>query len=410
MANDIILMQKRELEKKLQERFIERKQALKESGDMISVITGPRRAGKSFFAMHALKNFGYANFDDEKLAETKDYDDILNAISQAYGSPKCLFFDEIQNLPKWELFANRLQRQGYKLVLTGSNSNLLSMELASHLTGRHIPITLLPFSFAEFLDFKGKELTESEKRAGLEQYMIYGGYPEPLVKNIDYKEYLSALLSSTIYKDIVKRHKIRKPQAIEGLALYLLSNIAREFSYNTLATLTKCKSVHSAERYLGFLEETFLFFTISRLSFSAKKSINSGKKIYCIDNGLVYAKSMSLSPDKGRLYENLVAIALKKKELNSELKVYYWKNEKQEEVDFAVKEGHNVVQLIQVCASCTDMPERETRALIKASGELKCDNLLVITEQDESEKTISWFGMEKKIKFMPLWKWLLEQK
>ena len=408
MANDIILMQKRELEKKLKERFIERKQTLKESGGMIRVITGPRRAGKSFFAMHALKegSFGYANFDDEKLAETKDYDDILNAISQAYGSPKYIFFDEIQNLPKWELFVNRLQRQGYNLVLSGSNSNLLSMELASHLTGRHIPITLLPFSFAEFLDFKGKELTESEKRAWLEQYMIYGGYPEPLVKNIDYKEYLSALLSSTIYKDIVKRHKVRKPQAIEGLALYLLSNIAREFSYNTLATLTKCKSVHSVERYMGFLEETFLFFTIGRLSFSAKESINSGKKIYCIDNGLVYAKSMTLSPDKGRLYENLVAIALK----NKAREAYYWKNAQQEEVDFAVREGHNVVQLIQVCASCNDMPERESRALIKASAELKCDNLLVITEQDEIEKTISWFGVEKKIKFMPLWKWLLEQK
>lgn len=409
MANDIILVQKRELEKKLQERFVARKQALKESGSMIRVITGPRRAGKSFFAMHALKNFGYANFDDEKLAETKDYDDILNAIKQAYGNPEYLFFDEIQNLPKWELFVNRLQRQSYKLVLTGSNSNLLSMELASHLTGRHMAVSILPFSFAEFLDFKGKEFTESEKKSELLQYMVYGGYPEPLVKNIDCREYLSTLLAATIYKDIVKRHKIRNAQGIEDLALYLLSNIAREFSYNALASLTKCKSVHTAERYLGFLEEAFLFFTLSRISFSAKKSLTSGKKIYCIDNGFVHAKSMSLSPDKGRLYENLVAIALKKKELNNELKAYYWKNESQEEVDFAVKNGNNVVQLIQVCASCAEMPERETKALIKASAELKCDNLLVITEQEESEKTISWFGAKRKIKFMPLWKWLLEQ-
>ncbi len=409
MTADIILVQKRELEKKLQERFVERKQALKESGNLIRVITGPRRAGKSFFAMHALKNFGYANFDDEQLAETKDYDDILNAIKQAYGNPEYLFFDEIQNLPKWELFVNRLQRQGYKLVLTGSNSNLLSMELASHHTGSHMAVSILPFSFAEFLDFKGNELTESEKKAELGQYMMYGGYPEPLVKNIDCREYLSTLLAATIYKDIVKRHKIRNAQGIEDLALYLLSNIAKEFSYNALASLTKCKSVHTAERYLGFLEEAFLFFTLSRISFSAKKSLTSGKKIYCIDNGFVHAKSMSLSPDKGRLYENLVAIALKKKELNNELKAYYWKNESREEVDFAVKKGHNVVQLIQVCASCTDMPERETKALIKASAELKCDNLLVITEQEESEKTMSWFGAKRKIKFMPLWKWLLEQ-
>lgn len=98
-------------------------------------------------------NFGYINFDDEKLIEAKDYDEIITSMSSLYGNPKTLFLDEIQNLPKWELFVNRLQRQGFNLVITGSNSHLLSKELATHLTGRHIQTIVFPFSFSEYLKF-----------------------------------------------------------------------------------------------------------------------------------------------------------------------------------------------------------------------------------------------------------------
>ncbi|MBI2584188.1 MAG: ATP-binding protein [Candidatus Aenigmarchaeota archaeon] len=413
MLRDILLIQKRELEKKLQESYVERNVNIKNlDSTMIKVIIGPRRSGKSFFATHALNRFGvfgYANFDDEKLVEVKNYDEIIDALNSIYKAPKCLLLDEIQNIDKWELFANRLQRQGYNLVITGSNSKLLSREMATHLTGRHTLINIFPFSFQEFLMLENRELTKSEIKERLVFYITHGGYPEPLVKKLDHMDYLSTLFSSIIFKDIVKRYRIRSVRAIEDLAAYLVSNIAREFSYNTLSKIAKCKSVHTVERYLNYLEEAFIFFRIERFSPKVKEQIAFSKKIYCIDNGFVYAKAFRLSPDTGRLYENAVAIELKKREMNGIARIYYWKNPQQEEVDFVVKKGIKVKQLIQVCCDVSDIKtrNREVRALVKAGKELKCRNLVIITEDYEAQKQVKWFGIKAKVKFMPLWKWLL---
>lgn len=414
MIRDILLIQKRELESRLKEKYVERAGDSKKLGSgLINVIIGPRRAGKSFFAIHMLGktgNFGYANFDDEKLVETKDYNEIVDAINSLYNHPNYLLLDEIQNLDRWELFANRLQRQGYNLVITGSNSNLLGKELATHLTGRYSLINIFPFSFNEYLDAEDKELTESEIKEKLFSYLTYGGYPEPLLKKAEYKEYLSTLFGSIIYKDIVKRFRIRYVQAIEDLAVYLISNTAQEFSYNTLSRITKCKSVHTVQKYLGYLEESFIFFKIDRFSFKVREQISSNKKIYCIDNGFIHAKAFKLSPDIGKLYENLVAVELKKSEMNGIANVYYWKSEQHEEVDFVVKQGIKIKQLIQVCHDVSDIKtkDREVRALLKASKELGCKDLLVLTEDYEREEEISWFGIKEKIRFMPLWRWLLE--
>jgi len=416
MIRDVLLLQKRELKKKLKEEYIERKVILKNiDKDIIKVIIGPRRAGKSFFAVNTLNklgNFGYVNFDDEKLVDVKDYNEIINIVNSLYKNPKYLLFDEIQNLDKWELFVNRLQRQGYNLIITGSNSNLLSKELATHLTGRHSLITLLPFSFREFLKLENKELTQNEIKEKFFTYVIYGGYPEPKIKGLDYKDYLSTLFTSIIYKDIVKRYKIRSVKGMEDLGNYLASNISKEFSYNTLAKVTKCKSVHTVEKYLKYLEEAFLFFQLKRFSFKLKEQVTFNKKMYCIDNGFVYAKAFKLSPDIGRLYENLVAIELKKLEANNIAEVYYWKNAQQEEVDFVIKKGTKIKQLIQICYNISNIKtkEREVRALIKASEELKCKDLIVITSDYAKEEKISWFGKKRKIKFIPLYKWLLVSK
>ena len=220
---------------------------------------------------------------------------------------------------------------------------------------------------------------------------------------------MSTLFNSVIYKDIVKRFKIRFVQGIDDLAVYLLSNTAKEFSYNTLSKVTKCKSVHTIEKYLAYLEEAFLVFKLNRFSFKVKEQAASNKKIYCIDNGFVHAKAFKFSPDFGKLYENMVAIELKKLELSGVAKIYYWKNPQREEVDFVVKKGTKINELIQVCYDIDDIKvkERETRALLKASKELKCNNLLVLTREYEAEERISWFGTRRKVKFMPLWKWLL---
>jgi predicted AAA+ superfamily ATPase len=410
---EIIILQKREIEAKLKEKYVEREQNLKLNNDLIKVIIGPRRAGKSFFALHFLNKqgkFGYVNFDDEKLTEVNNYDEIITAMNSIYDDSKVVLFDEIQNLPKWELFANRLQRQGYKLVITGSNSNLLSKELATHLTGRHLLTNIFPFSFKEYLKFKNKELTDTEIKEKLSKYLFNGGYPEILSKKVELKEYLSLLFNSILYKDIIKRYKIRNPKQIEDLTTYLISTIASEYSYNSLAKIGKIKSSHTIEKYLGYLEESFILFSLNRFSYKVKEQLSSNKKVYCIDNGFIQAKSFKASSDIGKLYENAVACKLKKLEADMKLKFYYWKNQQQEEVDFVIKEGLKVKQLIQVCFNIKDVEtkNREIRALIKASKELKCSNLLIITEDTEKEEKAEWFGDKANIKFISLWKWLLE--
>lgn len=414
MIRDIIIIQKRELEKRWEEPYLERGVPSKKlSYATTKVITGPRRAGKSFFAMHMLrqwKRVGYVNFDDEKLVTIKDYDTIITTVNEVYQDPQHILLDEIQNIQGWELLVNRLQRQGKNLIITGSNAHLLSKELATHLTGRYLPITIFPFSFKEVVASEKKELTTNEIKAKLDTYLIKGGYPEPLFNELPWREYLSTLFQSTIYKDIIKRFTIRSVQGIEDLALYLISNTGKEFSYNTLRQVTRCKSIHTVEKYLYYLEETFLLFKVRRFSFKVKEQIDSNKKMYCIDNGFINARAFQISPDKGKLYENRVAISLHKRQIDTGEQVYYWKNVAHEEVDFVIKEGHRITQLIQVCADMRNpkTKDREIRSLLKASKELACKNLLIITEDVEEEKKETWFGTTRMVQYMPLWKWLIQ--
>ncbi len=406
---DILLVQKQELENKRKEEYIPRQARVELGSPLIQVVIGPRRAGKSFFVMHTLKDpVGYVNFDDENLVKVQDYDEIIAALNAIYDSPKQYLFDEIQNLPRWELFVNRLQRQGYQLIITGSNSKLLSTELSTHLTGRHIPILVLTFSFQEYLQVwqekNRSELTTSEIKEKLSDYLTYGGYPEPAMKGLEYKAYLSTLYDSILYKDIVQRYDLRSGKVVSDLALYLLSNIATEYSYHSLTKVLNFKSSHTIKKYLNYLEEAFIFFSISKFSYKVREQISSNKKIYCFDNGFLSAKAFSFSQNIGRLYENAVAKHLYGKE------IYFWKNSQHEEVDFVVQEERKIKQLIQVCTSL-DNPktkQREIRALLKASEELKCDNLLIITTDYENEETAEWFGFKQKIRYLPLWKWLTQ--
>jgi predicted AAA+ superfamily ATPase len=415
MLRDIVLVQKRELENRFEETYVERKISLhlELGNDLIHLITGPRRAGKSFYAIHLIQQtaaYGYVNFDDERLTVIEDYDEIIGAVNAVYDNPRYLLFDEIQNLPRWEFFVNRLQRQGFRLLITGSNANLLSSELATHLTGRHTSLVLFPFSFAEYLKTFGGEQTEVEKMAALDIYVEQGGYPEPLLKKIDRHNYLRTLLQSTLYKDIVKRYRIRSVQGIEDLALYLMSNIAREYSYNALAGVTRCRSVHTIDKYIRYLQEVYLVFSIPRFSFKVKDQAGHNKKIYCTDNGLAVSTGFRFSSDRGALYENLVAVALKKKEIAGRISLFYWKSPQNEEVDFVVKEGLRITQLIQVCSDISNPKtlKREMRALIKASQELYCDELLLLNDRVSRTETFKWQDAERPIRLMPLYQWLEE--
>ncbi len=413
MFTDVIISQKRELEQRMREEYVHRNLTVTISDStLIKVIIGPRRSGKSFLAMHIIgrkSSCGYVNFDDERFIGIENYDDVIAAIDAIYDKPKYLLLDEIQNLPNWELLVNRLQRQGYQLYVTGSNAHLLSSELATHLTGRHLPIILFPFSFAEYLSSIDTELTQPELKESLRTYVKQGGMPEPMFQNLDRVSYLRTLWDSIIYKDIVKRHRIRSVIGIEDLAGYLLANIASEYSFTRLTEVTKCRSVHTVQKYLSHLEEAFLFFSLQRFSVKFREQTRANRKIYCIDNGFVTARGFQFVDNTSALFENSVAVMLRKRQLEGAFELYFWKGSRNEEVDFVIKEGNRVTQLIQVC---WDMKKegtrnREIRALIQASQALLCDNLIVITAATDSENVVEWYGTQRKIKLISFRKFVL---
>lgn len=413
MYTNILISQKEELDKKLKEKYIERDFEIKNiDSNLIKIISGPRRCGKSIFAINKLKekklNFGYVNFDDERLSEIQDYNEIINIVNKLYGNPEYIFFDEIQNLLKWELFVNRLQRSGFNLVLSGSNSKLLSSELSTHLTGRYSETKMLPFSFNEFLRINETNNSESYKQNKFEDYLELGGYPEVRLQKIIQTEFLRDLFDSIIYKDIIKRHKIRISKSIANLSLYLLSNFTNEFSYRNLMSVIDSGSVNTVKKYINFLEEGFLFFQLNKFSYKIKEQVSSNKKLYCIDNGFVKAKGISFSENKGKLFENLTAIELVRRSNIDHSEIYYWKNQQQEEVDFVVKKGLTVTELIQVCLNL-DNPKtykREIRGLIKAAQEMKCSELKILTEKTERVEEIKKDNNIYKVEITPLYKWI----
>jgi len=385
--------------------------------DIIKVITGIRRCGKSIFSYQLLKNknFAYINFDDERLIslETQDLNNILESFYEVYGDFKFILLDEVQNINGWELFVNRLKREGYNLIVTGSNAKLLSKELATHLTGRHVALELFPFSFREFLNYYDidKKQLFSTKEIGLikrklEEYIKTGGFPEALKLSIIPRSYLQSLYSSIITKDVVLRHKIRFVKTLKDIANYLITNHSSLMSFNKIKNIFRLKTTQTALNYISFLEEAYLFLFIKRLTFKYKESLIANRKVYCIDTGLINALSFKSSMDMGKIYENLVAIELWRKRALEGIDIYYWQDIYKYEVDFVIKKGLKINQLIQVCYKLEDYNtrKREIKALLRASKELKCDNLLIITEDEEGEETFE----NKKIRYMPLWRWLLE--
>jgi len=411
MLKDIVISQRRDLDEKMGQRYVERRLGVDPGqNDLIKVFLGPRRCGKSFLAMHLTAPQtprGYVNFDDERLVGLEDYDGLVAAVDAVYGNPHCLLLDEIQNVPQWELLVNRLQRQGRRLYLTGSNAHLLSSELATHLTGRHIPIVLFPFTFDEYVSSLPDTLIRAQREEALRTYVEQGGMPEPLVQDIERGSYLRTLWDSIVYRDIVRRHRIRSVTGIEDLAGYLLANVTCEYSLNRLTEVTHVKSPHTVQKYLGHLTEAFLFFSLTRYSRKFREQARANRKIYCIDNGFVTSRGFQFVDKIGALFENTVAIALHKRRLEGLCEIYFWRGERDEEVDFVVKEGHRIVQLIQVCWNMQHAAtrHREVRSLLQASKALGCDNLLILTAATDGEEPVEWFGTRRAIRLQPLSDW-----
>ncbi len=382
--------------------------------DIIKVVTGVRRSGKSIFCFMVLDDvdFGYVNFDEKEIAELDNYDEILRYVQEFYGDVEYLFLDEVQNLNNWELWVNSLHRRGYNLLITGSNAKLLSRELATHLTGRHISVELFPFSFKEYLDAVGFDIKDEyiEEEIGiilnyLKRYMEIGGFPEVVVKGYDHK-YLQTLFDSIILKDVVQRHNVRYADDLYNLAKFLMSSFSNEISYTKLKNTLNFRSVNTVQSYVRYLEDTYLIFHLDMFSFKQREQIKSPKKMYVIDTGMANAVSFKFSEDIGNMMENTVAVELLRQKSNSisRIEVYYWKDTQHREIDFVIKEGPDISQLIQVCYNINDLKtrERELRSLVGAAKELNCNNLLVITwDYDNTEE---YNG--NSIRYVPLWKWL----
>ena len=422
MINSIINQQHEERDSLLKQVYLKRFEISAKAEylatGLIKLITGPRRAGKSVLSLQLLKgeNFAYLNFDDGLLLKHFDENAVIQALNEIYPGFAYLLLDEIQNLPDWELWVNKLYRRGVNLVITGSNAKLLSGEMATSLTGRYIQIEVFPFSFAEVLHFhkvsfsEQSILTPQKRGIILSQLNIYlqnGGFPEVVLNPAVIKNYLSSLFDSVLLKDIVKRFRIRQSLQLYDLSNYLLANYTNAFSYNQLKTDLNFNSVLTVQKFVGYLSEPYLFLNLTRYAPKIKVQQKSSKKSYIIDNGFIKARSFELSPNWGRLLENVVFTELLRRHYKPGLDLFYYRTRNNREIDFVCRKGFIMEQLIQVCYDITNPKtlKREIAALLEASSELECNNLLLITWDKEGvlEKG------EHNIQLLPAYRWLCEK-
>ncbi len=363
---------------------------------LIKLITGPRRVGKSVFALLMLqgKNFAYLNFDDNQLLEKWDEDLAMSALDDVYPDYDFMLLDEIQNLPNWDLWVSKLYRRGKNLIITGSNANMLSSEMATVLTGRYLQIEMLPFSLDETMRWKNISPDREEQAAQAivlaDDYMRNGGYPETIPARGITKNYLSTLFDSILLKDIAQRHNVRNTTDLYNLATYLLSNFCNPISANELAGELGLSSVATTKKFCDYLNEPYLFFYLPRFNNKLKLMNKAPKKVYVVDNGFVQSTAFNISENLGRLLENQVFVELLRRGYIPGQTLFYYRTRNDKEIDFVTRKGAKVEQLIQVCYDMTSEKtrKRELDALVEAAKELHCDNLLVITNSQEEK--IEW--------------------
>lgn len=407
-------------------RHLDRLQGLL-STEQVVVVTGPRRAGKSWLMRQFARSLisqGTApaevliiNFEDPRwpALDAKFLQRVFETYLEFLSPLKrpILFLDEIQEVQDWEKWVRTTHElKKARLVISGSNAKLLSRELATLLTGRHVNLTLFPLSFEERLHFGG---VETGSRLDLEtnririatlfrDYLESGGFPQ-VVLSPEKKQILLNYFEDLLGKDLIRRFRIRKGQALKSLAKFYFSNVASTITFNAAGRFLAV-SADTVEKFSGYFEETYLFFFLKRFSFKVKEQEKSPRKVYPVDTGLANAVGFRFSENRGRLAEALVFLELLRKGAEDPAReVFYWKDIRDREVDFVVKEGTRVTELIQVCWEM-ERPEtkaREEKALVKAMEELGVQEGTILTEELEaSEKSGG-----RVIRYFPLWKWLL---
>ena len=392
----------------------------------VVVITGARRAGKSFLMKQVCsalvdggvpkENILFVNLEDPRFVrlDAKLLDEIYEAYLELVA-PKgevYIFLDEVQLVERWEKWVRTMHElRKARIIVSGSNAHLLSKELGTALTGRHLDMTVFPLSFGEFLAFNGfapvGKLSptgkEIEIKSQLRKYLESGSFPEVTLRERK-KEILLGYFEDLVEKDLVRRFRIRKGQELRALVKFYFSNISSLVTFGSAEKFLKI-SADTVEKFSGYLEQAYLVFFLKRFSFKFREQEKSPRKVYAIDTGLSNAVGFRFSENLGRLAENVVFLELKKRQaFNANLELFYWKDIHHREVDFVLKEGTKVTQLIQVCWNVAEpkTKERETRSLVKAIDELKAKDALVITEEYEGAEEIRGHS----ICFMPLWKWL----
>ncbi len=376
---------------------------------LIAVVLGIRRAGKSTLCFQELdfERTSYVNFDDERLwnIAARDLQALYEVFLEINPQTEVILFDEIQNVEGWELFVSRLHRKGVKVIVTGSNGQLLGRDLATRLTGRHLSLELFPFSFLEYLRFCGVEDIDSDTPEGrarvkrhLGEYVAKGGFPEVVQGEFPYV-YLRELFDRIISRDVLQRRQLKSSKALKELALYLIQNSSCLASYQRLSRIFEFKSVHTVKSYVGFLEEAYLVQELLAYSNKTKERFSLPRKYYAIDTGLARALSTKPTPDRGAELETIVFLHLRRRTRE----LYHFRTSTAD-VDFVVCERGQPRMLVQ---ACYDLSEEKTRtrelnALVRASSFLRIKNSLIVTWEQEEELVVDTF----QIRVMPLWKFL----
>ncbi|MBI2666625.1 ATP-binding protein [Candidatus Woesearchaeota archaeon] len=396
----------------------------------ITTVIGPRRAGKTYALYGFIKknlsdeDFLLANFEDVDLSGISPVEakELISIHAQLYKkNPRFLFLDEIQALAGWQkLVLSLYESKQFIIFLSGSSSRLLSKEIATSLRGRSLSHLVLPLSFAEFLVFQGihqdleklSSTQENKLLAAFERYVDLGGFPDIVLEPERAEQFLRDYFDVVVYRDIIERFQVQNTGIVRFLMQAALSSFSSVVSVHRIFQTAKSKNLEVSKKtlytYMNHLEESFFVFLLKKFSFSARESASSLPKLYLNDVGLRNVLH-SASSEKGKSYENIVFLELKRRQNEHPLQeLFYYRIQPHDyEVDFVVKEKSSILQLIQVVAGGGEEKEREVRALLLAGRDLNCKNLLVLTEDKEGEKTIHWHGVKGRVRFLPVWKWLL---
>lgn len=391
---------------------VRRYQPIAEDSEVV-VLSGVRRCGKSTL-LHEIRSTQnesdyFFNFDDERVLNftVNDFQILTELFIELFGTQNTYYFDEIQNIEGWERYIRRLRDYGSKVFITGSNASMLSRELGTHLTGRYVRKELFPFSFKEFLRFKGVDhqetglLSTNVKSLIKRQFNVYfesGGFPAYLKSGN--KEYLKSLYESILYRDVMVRNNLTNEKELLELVYYFSSNVGKLMSYNSLAKVVGVKNASTISNYVAFLQDSYLIFMVNKYDVSLKKQMQNAKKGYLIDLGLLRTLAFHHTEDNGRLLENLVFLELKRRG-----KEIYYHNQKRE-CDFVIKEKTKIVEAIQVSWSIEDefTYKRELAGLLDAVNTNGLKEGLILTESIDREIEVE--GVRVRVK--PVWKWMLE--